>query len=259
MRACAPVSFIVLPLLALVARSCRCDRVRKLKRPPGSGRSVGARRADRRAPTLRVPESRDGCCGACITRTIVACRRPVRQPRPAACTLASAPPGASGRQRRRHARRRAGRAGRSPASVASTRSVTGATSGCTPPLASAAARQAAGPAVERSRDRPARRQSMPVRGHVDHDGVTVLDQGDRARPGQASGATWPMTRPTEPPEKRASVIKRDGDIALAAQRRDPRGGVEQLGHARGAPRALVADDHHVVVARTCRGAGRARR
>ena len=40
---------------------------------------------------------------------------------------------------------------------------------------------------------------------VGNDFVAVLDQA-MGPPSAASGPTWPITRPTEPPEKRASVI-----------------------------------------------------
>jgi hypothetical protein len=66
-------------------------------------------------------------------------------------------------------------------------------------------------------------------------------------PRNASGATWPITSPTDPPEKARVGHQRDRDVALAAQRGDPRRRIEQLRHSGSAARALVADHDHVVV------------
>jgi hypothetical protein len=56
-----------------------------------------------------------------------------------------------------------------------------------------------------------------------------------------------MTRPTEPPEKRASVMSAIVMPFWPTERRDARGRIEELRHAGRAARPFVADDHHVVV------------
>ena len=76
-------------------------------------------------------------------------------------------------------------------------------------------------------------------------------------PRMASGATCPMTRPTEPPEKRPSVMSA---IVIPFCRQRVvirRRGVEHLRHAGRAARTFVADHDHVAVGEHVGRLGRA--
>ena len=86
----------------------------------------------------------------------------------------------------------------------------------------------------------------PVRVDVDHDGVAVLDEGDGSAE-QGLGRDVADHQAHRATRETRVGHQGDGDAALAADRRDLRGGVEHLGHAGRAARALVADDDHVVV------------
>ena len=123
--------------------------------------------------------------------------------------------------------------------------MTGATSGWTPPLPSAAARHAAArrPNTSGSSSSDA---VEAVGVQVDHDGVAVLDERDRP-PEERFGRDVADDQADRSPREAGVGHQRDGDVPLPAQGRDPRCGVEQLGHARCAPGPLVADHHHVVV------------
>ena len=81
---------------------------------------------------------------------------------------------------------------------------------------------------------------------VDHDGVPVLDERDRP-PEEGFGCDVADDQADRSPREAGVGHQRDGDVPLAAEGRDPRGGVEELRHARCAPGPLVADHHHVVV------------
>ena len=138
------------------------------------------------------------------------------------------------------------RAGSAVARIrASTRSVTGTASGWTPPLPSAAARHAAARRFEHVG--VAELHAVEAVGvQVDHNGVAVLHQRDRP-PEDGLGRDVADDQTDRSTREACVGHQRDGDVALSAQRGDPRGRVEQFGHPGCAPRPLVADHHHVVV------------
>ena len=76
-------------------------------------------------------------------------------------------------------------------------------------------------------------------------------------PSSASGATWPITSPTDPPENRASVMR-----AMVMWRWRHSAVIREVGSSSSgmpgrAPGSLVADDHHVVVLERVRVRSRA--
>ena len=87
----------------------------------------------------------------------------------------------------------------------------------------------------------------PVLVDVDHDRVAVLDKRD----GPAEEALRANVADDEPdgsPGEARIGHEGDRDVLLAAQGRDLRRRIQHFGHSRGTPGALIADDHHVVVA-----------
>ena len=70
----------------------------------------------------------------------------------------------------------------------------------------------------------------PIGRQVDHDGVPVLDEGDRP-PEERFGGDVADDQTDRSPREAGIRHQRDGDVPLAAQGGDPRGRVEELGHA----------------------------